>query len=74
MIDHKYKVFYQLCLTPSTTAAADILGLTQPAVSKNVRELEKELGITLFGRTLNGMVLTESGQELIHCMEPLIAQ
>ena len=74
MIDHKYKVFYQLCLTPSTTAAADILGLTQPAVSKNVRELEKELGITLFGRTRNGMVLTEAGQELMHGMEPLIAQ
>ena len=74
MLDHKYKVFYQLCLTPSTTAAADILGLTQPAVSKNIRELEKELGVTLFGRTRNGMMLTEAGQELKRTLEPWVGQ
>lgn len=74
MIDHKYKVFHQLCLTPSTSQAAEILGLTQPAVSKSIRELEKELGLSLFVRTRNGMVPTESGKILAARMEKLVAE
>ena len=74
MLDHKYKVFYQLCLTPSTTAASEVLGLTQPAVSKNIRELEKEVGLTLFRRTRNGMVLTGAGEDLKQALQPLIDQ
>ena len=74
MLDHKYKVFYQLCLTPSTTAASEVLGLTQPAVSKNIRELEKEVGLTLFRRTRNGMVLTGAGEELKRALQPLVEQ
>ena len=48
MLDHKYKVFYHLAQTPNTTKVAEELLLSQPAISKNIKELEKELGITLF--------------------------
>lgn len=50
MLDHKYKVFYHLAQTPNTTKVAEELLLSQPAISKNIKELEKELGITLFNR------------------------
>ena len=65
MLDHKYKVFYHLAQTPNTTKVAEELLLSQPAISKNIKELEKELGITLFNRIKGRMQLTEAGQYLI---------
>ena len=44
MLDHKYKVFYHLAQTPNTTKVAEELLLSQPAISKNIKELEKRTG------------------------------
>lgn len=71
MLDHKYKVFYYLAKTPNTTKVAEELYLSQPAISKNIRELEKELGITLFYRERGGMRLTEAGQYLFTAIEAM---
>ncbi|MCY1501998.1 HTH-type transcriptional regulator PerR [compost metagenome] len=46
------------------TAAAAQLGSTQPAVSQQIKRLEKLLGVRLFDRVHRGIVLTESGQLL----------
>ncbi|WP_417694969.1 LysR substrate-binding domain-containing protein [Roseibium sp.] len=46
----------------SFTRAAEELGLTQAAVSKQIRLLEKDLGITLFERRNRGVFLTEEGR------------
>jgi DNA-binding transcriptional LysR family regulator len=43
------------------TIAADKLCITQPALSKNLQRLEKELGVRLFHRTPSGMVPTTYG-------------
>lgn len=43
------------------TAAAHRLGLSQPAVSRTVATLEKELGLPLFLRRRDGLALTEAG-------------
>ncbi len=72
MIDHKYKVFYHLAKNPNTTKVAEELLLTQPAISKSIRELEKELGITLFHRIKGRMQLTETGRYLLTEMEILV--
>lgn len=48
----------------SYSKAADELGLTHGAVSHRIRELEERLGVTLFRRVGNTMVLTEAGQKL----------
>ena len=61
MLDHKFKVFYHLAKNPNTTQVAQELYLSQPAISKNIRELEKELGITLFHRDKGRMSLTTAG-------------
>jgi LysR family glycine cleavage system transcriptional activator len=48
----------------SFTAAADELGVTQAAVSHQVRELEEQLGVKLFQRTARAVRLTASGEIL----------
>lgn len=47
------------------SAAAKALGLTQPTLSRQVAALEAEMGITLFERVGQRLVLTESGLELL---------
>lgn len=72
MLDHKYKVFYHLAKNPNTTKVAEELFLSQPAISKSIRELEKELGITLFHREKGRMQLTQAGNYLLATTEPFI--
>lgn len=45
----------------SFSAAAEALGLSQPAVSQQVRALEARLGVRLFDRTTRKVVLTDAG-------------
>ena len=49
----------------SLSAAARALDMTQPTLGRQVAALEAELGVTLFERVPQGLVLTESGLELI---------
>lgn len=72
MLDHKFKVFYHLAKNPNTTQVAQELYLSQPAISKNIRELEKELGITLFHREKGRMSLTDAGHYLLAETELLL--
>jgi DNA-binding transcriptional LysR family regulator len=44
--------------------AATYLGITQPALSKTIRRLERRLGVGLFTRTSRAVALTEAGQVL----------
>jgi LysR family transcriptional regulator, regulator of abg operon len=46
----------------SLRAAARRLDLPQPALTRSIRALEKELGVDLFARQTTGMVLTRDGQ------------
>lgn len=49
----------------SFTRAADEIGLTQSAVSQQIKSLELRLGATLFLRNPNGLALTDSGRRLL---------
>jgi DNA-binding transcriptional LysR family regulator len=46
--------------------AATHLGITQPALSKTIRQLERRLGVSLFERTSRAVTLTQAGQVLAH--------
>ncbi|MFQ8737104.1 MAG: LysR family transcriptional regulator [Bilophila wadsworthia] len=59
-----YKVFYHVARLGSITLAAKALFLSQPAVSKCIRQLEKVLGCALFYRMHKGMRLTPEGEVL----------
>ena len=56
----------------SITRAAARLGLTQPAVSLQVRDLEHELEAVLFDRGGAGISLTSAGESLFRLAEPLV--
>lgn len=58
------RVFQAVALHSSFTRAGDQIGLTQPAVSRCVTELEQHLGIKLLDRTTREVVLTETGRSL----------
>ena len=61
--DH-YRIFYYVSKYKSFTRAAEILYNNQPNLTRAVKNLEKELGCTLFERTNKGVRLTEDGQKL----------
>lgn len=48
----------------SLTGAAERLFVSQPALTKQIRRLEEEIGGRLFTRSRSGMALTEAGREL----------
>ena len=64
-----YRIFYEVTKYSSISVAAKSMYLSQPAISKSIKNLETELGITLFDRALNGIVLTEKGKELFTYVE-----
>jgi len=55
------------------TRAAEQLHLTQQALSSSVRQLEKELGVTLFERDGRRVILTRAGEQLRDEGRPLLA-
>ena len=60
-----YRVFYTVAKCGSLTRAAEELYISQPAVSQSIKQLEIQLGISLFKRTHRGMELSEHGGKLI---------
>lgn len=51
--------------TGSLNKAADALFVTQPSLTSAIKELEKEIGITIFNRTGKGVTLTNDGMEFM---------
>ena len=49
----------------SFTAAAAAVGVSQPAVTKSIADLEREVGYAIFYRTASGAIPTEEGRTLI---------
>lgn len=62
--DKQLRAFHAVAETGSVTEAARRLGLTQPAVTVQVRTLEKDRGVRLFERGPGGLVPTEAGRAL----------
>lgn len=60
--DFRWQVFMAVAEQLSFTRAAEQLYITQPAVSKHIRELEQVLGVSLFQRKSNKIELTQAGE------------
>lgn len=54
--------------------AAEVLLIAAPNISRSVKELENDLGITIFERTQNGMKLTPDGEEFIGFAKGILGQ
>lgn len=59
-----YRLFYIVAKEESISRAANILFISQPAITLQIKKLESELGVSLFTRTKHGVVLTEEGNIL----------
>ncbi|MGN1226592.1 MAG: LysR family transcriptional regulator [Candidatus Cryptobacteroides sp.] len=61
--DFRLRVFQTVCKKGSFTAAAKELGISQPAVSQQIAELEKALGRSLFDRQVARVELNADGRK-----------
>jgi DNA-binding transcriptional LysR family regulator len=61
-----YKVFYYVAKNGNITQAANELMVSQPAVSKSIKVLERDLDTILFNRTKDGVTLTNAGDLLFN--------
>lgn len=59
-----YRIFYVVANNQNITKASQELMISQPAVTKSIKNLEEQLGGTLFVRTKKGVNLTPEGKEL----------
>ena len=64
---HQLEIFYAVAQRLSISAAAADLRLTQPAVSLQIKSLEKSLGARLLDRSGTKLSLTQAGEALYRC-------
>ena len=67
MLDIKlnlYKVFYIVAKSKSYADASNKMNISVTAISKNIKQLERQLDAQLFYRTSNGVKLTITGEDL----------
>lgn len=76
MLAHERRVRAFVALTEQhhMPSVAEGLGITQPAVSMAIRELEDSVGVPLFERTPRGMIPTEAGTALALRLKRALAE
>ncbi len=63
--DFRLQVFVVTAQQLSFTRAAQLLNISQPAVTKQIKELERQLSVALFRREGNRITLTSDGERLL---------
>ena len=59
-----YRIFYIVAVNQNITKASKELNISQPAITKHIKNLEESLGVILFNRTRKGVILTPIGQKI----------
>ena len=67
-----YRIFYTVANNKNITKASIELNISQPAISKSIKNLEEQLGGKLFVRTKRGVTLTEEGLEFYNYIKQAI--
>lgn len=70
----RVRVFHAVAQVGSFTRAAERLGLSQSAISRQIGALEEDLGTPLFHRHARGLVLTEQGEILLETANEVAKQ
>ncbi len=73
MPEFRLKVFYSVARQLSFTKASEELFITQPAVTKHIKELESEFETKFFNRSGNKIALTQAGSMLLSYTEQIFA-
>ncbi len=67
-----YRIFYVVANHCNITKASEELNISQPAISKSIKNLEEQLGGQLFVRTKRGVIITEEGKEFYNYIKQAI--
>ena len=67
-----YHYLLTVAKTRNITRAAEMLHISQPALTKAIRRQEKELGVTLFDRTTSPLTLTYAGERFLESARKLL--
>ncbi len=62
---HRMRLTIEVARRQSISAAARSLGVSQPALTRSIAEIESELGVELFVRSPQGVEVTEDGERFI---------
>jgi DNA-binding transcriptional LysR family regulator len=68
------RVFYYVAKTEQISKAAEILNVSQPAISQHIKTLEGQVGFNLFSRSKKGVKLTNEAQEIFSYCKTIFAQ
>ena len=64
MLDYRFNTFITLCKTLNYTKTAELLHISQPAVSQHISHIEKYYNVKLFNYLNKKLVITETGEKL----------
>ena len=67
-----YHYLLTVAKTRNITRAAEMLHISQPALTKAIRRQEKELGVTLFDRGKSPLTLTDAGERFLESARKLL--
>lgn len=67
-----FRLFFSVARTGSVNRAARELGMSQPTLSRRLKELERNIGAPLFFRVSSGVKLTQEGQDLLRSAEEMV--
>lgn len=70
----KLRIFHTVSNAGSFTKAADLMNLSQSAISRQINSLEESLGVPLFHRNPRGLVLTTQGEILSKTVRDVFAR
>ena len=68
------KYAYEVARAGSLSRASETLFVAIPNISRSIKELEADLGITIFDRTAKGMRLTPDGEEFMNYAKRILSQ
>ena len=71
-MDFRLKTFVSVARHRSFTRAAHELFVTQPAVTRHIKELEAQVGASLFDRSRGGITLTKAGEAMLYHAEKIL--
>ncbi|MFT8321530.1 MAG: LysR family transcriptional regulator [Bacillus sp. (in: firmicutes)] len=71
---HQLRYVIEVVMCGSINEAARRLYISQPSLSKAIKELEKEMGITIFNRTSTGITLSPDGAEFLGYARQVVEQ
>ncbi|HXL25755.1 MAG TPA: LysR family transcriptional regulator [Chthoniobacterales bacterium] len=70
---HHLLYFWAIAKEGSLRLASEVLHVSQPSISAQLKQLEESLGTPLFTRTTRSLILTDTGQTVLEYAEEIFS-